>query len=269
MANRSIETYSLDNLNFKMKTLKDLKIKIKKIINLIKPYKPLYSSNYVSIFSHPRSGTHFLESFLGENFYKNSDLSTPTVNWGHWANRKHNPKGNKYGKLYGSHHFPTSLFKNVNYPILYIYRDGRAVAYSVWKTENFLHPKYKNISFSEFLRIKLDWQGSPAWKSKEKYTIAEHWEQHVLGWLDLAAENDKILIIQYENLVDNPYGIYKNIHAAFFEDKYLKKKNELIIINKAVGLKPNKAKKDAWKEAFTEEDNSYFLSKLKKMSLPK
>jgi hypothetical protein len=122
---------------------------------------------------------------------------TTSVKWGHWANRKVTPNSNKYYKLFGSHAFPTKTMKKIDYPMIYIYRDGRAVAYSIWKTENFINPKYKNISFTDFLREKLDWKGSPAFRSKEKYTIAEHWEKHVIGWKKISKQNKNILIIRY------------------------------------------------------------------------
>ena len=244
-----------------------LKKRLMSLFNLEKLYKPPYSDKYVTIFSHPRSGTHFLESFIGENFYSDECLAEGEVIWGHWANRKINIEGNEYQKLFGSHAFPSSEFKNIDYPVIYIYRDGRAVAYSIWKTENFLHPRYANISFSDFLKLKLDWRGSPAWKSREKYTIAEHWEKHVKGWLKISSKNRNILIVSYEELVTDPYKVYLEIHQRFFKSKKRKSEKEIVIIEKAVGLKPNQATKDSWKEVFSREDDLFFQSLIRKKEL--
>jgi hypothetical protein len=236
--------------------------KAKYILSLEKVVRPTFSNQYVTVFSHPRSGTHFLEAFIARNFYENENFETTDVKWGHWANRQIKHDSNKYYKLFGSHVFPTKTMKKIDYPMIYIYRDGRAVAYSIWKTENFINPKYKNISFTDFLREKLDWKGSPAFRSKEKYTIAEHWEKHVIGWKKISKQNKNILIIRYEDLVDNPYSVYKEIHQKFFSNQKLKEKHEIDKVLNPLGLKPNRATKDSWKNMFTELDKTYFESKL-------
>ena len=227
------------------------------------PDAPLYAGSYLQVFSHPRSGTHFLEAFIGENFYKDEDLFLPGGNWGHWANRKKSGDGNLYGKLFGSHWFPSKHLKKIDYPSVYIYRNGKAVAYSIWKTENFLNPKYEELEFSEFLKLTLDWTGSPAFKTNFRYTIAQHWDRHLHGWLKMAKNNPNILVVNYEELVDNPYSVYKKLHSSFFSDKPLLKPSEVDVISNPVGLKPNRAKKDSWKEVFNEADNSLFESQVK------
>ncbi|WP_416443483.1 sulfotransferase domain-containing protein [Leeuwenhoekiella sp. A16] len=221
-----------------------------------------YADKYIQIFSHPRSGTHFLEAFVGENFYRGEDLFVKNVEWGHWSNRKINSQGNKFQKLFGSHLFPRKECSKINYPSLYIYRDGRAVAYSIWNTENFVNLKFNNLSFSEFLKLKIDWVGSPAFKSKEKYTIAQHWERHVDGWLKYSKNNKNILVLKYEDLINDPIEVYYRIHERFFNTYPALHKDDINIINNAVGLKPNEAKKDSWRKKFTKEDESYFVSQL-------
>ncbi len=218
---------------------------------------------YVTVYSHPRSGTHFLEAFIAKNFYKDVDLSTTATEWGHWNNRKIMENGNIYGKLFGSHQYPLSGHKRLNYPIIYIYRDGRAVAYSIWKTENFINPKEKGISFSDFLRKNIDWIGSPAFKCKEKMTIAEHWLRHVKGWEKIAKDNSNILFLNYEALINNPYSAYQKIHHKFFKDYILLGESEIDPIKKTVGLLPNQGTKDSWKSIFTTEDNAFFKAKVK------
>ena len=232
-------------------------------MNWIKNY---FNKDLVKVYSHPRSGTHFLEAFLSENFYSEVDLNVPQVKWGHWANRKVKLEGNPFGQLFGSHYFPND---NVRGPILYIYRDVRAVAYSCWNTENFLHSDLTNISFSDFLLTKIDWHGSPGSKCEPKYTIAEHWEIHVEAWLNFASKNDNILVVRYENLVDNPHKEYLRIKNRFFPNKKDISKKNLVVIDKPTGLKPNKAKKDAWREVFTEDDKAIFVQYLEKFNYEK
>jgi bile-salt sulfotransferase len=231
------------------------------------PIKPDYAGKYLKVFSHPRSGTHFIEAFIAKNFYENHDFYPREGKWGHWANRVKNPGTNIHFKLFGSHSFPYRSFFKINYPSVYIYRDGRSVAYSIWKTDNFLHPQHKNISFSDFLRLKLDWEGGPGNKKKPRFNIAQHWEGHVGGWLDIASKNDNILVIRYEDLVENPSIIYYKIHEAFFSEKQEKKPEDIIKINKPIGLKPNKGTVDSWKDAFNHEDIAFFYSQLKDQRL--
>ncbi|WP_452225893.1 sulfotransferase domain-containing protein [Lacinutrix cladophorae] len=210
----------------------------------------------LQVYSHPRSGTHFLEAFLANNFYKNKDLSLDKITWGHWSNRKVKQEGNPYGKLFGNHYFADK--NNNNAPKIYIVRDGRAVAYSVWKTPNFLHKDISNLSFKAFLRTPIDWYGTPSKKSDTNLTILEHWALHVTSWYALAEQNNNVLIIRYEDLIETPYQQYLKIHEKFFTTKKKLSQNKINVIKKPVGLLPNKAKADTWKNFFDADDNSYF-----------
>ncbi|WP_397362214.1 sulfotransferase domain-containing protein [Olleya sp. R77988] len=214
--------------------------------------------NLVRVYSHPRSGTHFLEAFLAKNIYKKKNLNISDVVWGHWSNRKTNKEGNPFGKLFGNHFFPERNINNK--PKIYIIRDGRAVAYSIWKTNNFIHKDLEGISFKEFLRAKIDWSGTPATKSQPKYNIIEHWYLHVKSWSDFAEKNNNILLIRYEDLVSQPYQQYIKIHNKFFSKTKKTSEKNLDAITKPVGLLPNKATKDSWKEAFDNEDLEYYFS---------
>lgn len=228
-------------------------------------YRPL-----VRVYSHPRSGTHFIEKFLAINFYPNKDLSIKSIKWGHWSNRRIKEEGNPYGKLFGSHTFlekPASIKKGI-----YIYRDPRAVAYSVWKTHNFLKANDSRLGFSDFLRLKLDWHGSPAFKCEPKLNIFEHWEEHVTSWLTYSEKNKKILVVRYEDLKLQPEKVYYSIQENFFPLKYrIEKmgiiKNKIKLVNEATGLLPNAASVDAWKEVFTQEDEKYFWEQIKNKAL--
>ncbi len=58
------------------------------IINRFFRKQKMPKSDLVKVYSHPRSGTHFLEAFLAENFYPHSDLLVENVTWGHWSDRR-------------------------------------------------------------------------------------------------------------------------------------------------------------------------------------
>jgi hypothetical protein len=62
--------------------------------------------------------------------------------------------------------------------------------------------------------------------------------------------------------VNDPYSDYKEIHKNNFSNQKLKGKHEIDIILNPLGLKPNRATKDSWKNIFTELDKTYFESKL-------
>ena len=210
----------------------------------------------LKIFSHPRSGTHFLEAFIAQNFYPDVDLSVKDLTWGHWSNRQ-TKEFNPYGQLFGGHHFPTTNFRLNPKPLLYIYRDGRAVAYSVWKTPNFLNKEMSKLSFSEFLRTPLDWKGTPAHKSAQRLNIVEHWARHVESYHKLIGN---IFLISYEELLQNPEKVYKKILFRCFPLQYYKfyNKSNIETIDKPLGLLPNKGTADGWKKVFSEEDLTFF-----------
>ncbi len=222
----------------------------------------LQKTPLLRVYSHPRSGTHFLEAFIGRNFYKDLCLQTYNVEWGHWSNRQIEPRGNVYGLLFGSHRFPSVYTRTAYDPMIYIVRDGRAVAYSIWRTLNFTHRDKCHAPFTEFLRSKLDWYGSPALRSQERYCIIEHWERHVLAWESIQKVNRNVMVVSYESLKDSPYETYLKIRARFFPFTLRMSRQEIDPIFEPVGILPNQATKDAWKAAFTNEDISYFYSKL-------
>ena len=214
----------------------------------------------LKIFSHPRSGTHFLEAFIGQNFYPDKDLSVKNLSWGHWSNRK-TKESNQYGKLFGGHGFPKKNLRLKPSPILYIYRDGRAVAYSIWKTPNFLNKEMSKLSFSEFLRTPLDWEGTPGKPTDKKRTIVEHWVDHVDSWRQLKGN---ILHISYEELFDEPQHIYSKVLWRCFPYRLglMFGKRDVKVIKNPLGLLPNRGTKDSWKEIFNEDDLHYFNSKI-------
>lgn len=205
----------------------------------------------LKVYSHPRSGTHFLEAFLAENFYEDLQLSVDEVLWGHWSNRVINKEGNPYGKLFGNHYFPE---RNENdLPKIYIFRDGRAVAYSIWRTQNFLNKDMHELSFDQFLDTKLDWYGTPAEKSSLGYTILEHWAHHVAEWKAYSLKSSSVYLIKYEDLFCDPYVQYQKIRNKFFKERDLKPLASLKLISEPVGLYPNKAVINSWEQYFRDD----------------
>ncbi|WP_139854869.1 sulfotransferase domain-containing protein [Aequorivita sinensis] len=219
--------------------------------------------DYIKIYSHPRSGTHFLENFLAKNFYSNEDLSSEgAIYYGHWSNKLLLEEGEPYHKLFGSHFFPDKT--KVANKSIYIYRDGRAVIASLWNSK-FYNKEWHGISFSEFLRKDLDWLGGPGQKKKLDINIIQHWEDHILQWERQAGNN--ILFLRFEDLKNNPENVYEEICKKYFPLKYYSEKiffkRKIDPIKDKVGLKPNDAKINSWENLFSQDDLNFFYSQLK------
>lgn len=209
----------------------------------------------VKVYSHPRSGTHLIETFLANNFYVGEQLGLQSFVWGHWSNRVINNEGNPYGRLFGSHSFPPADFAREK-PAIYIYRDGRAVCLSLWKTFNFMHVDWKGISFADYLRANIDWKGSPAFKVERCHeTVAQHWKRHVEAWC--TAELPNLLLLRYEDVVQRPQYVADQISGRF---PFLKRPKSVAAVNQPCGLLPNAAKIDTWRKHFSKKDLDYFHS---------
>lgn len=220
-------------------------------------------NNYIKIYSHPRSGTHFLEAFLAKNFYQNKSLSSEgSIYYGHWSNKLLLKDGEPYHKLFGSHFFPDKT--KISKKSIYIYRDGRAVIASLWNS-GFYNTNWKGISFSEYLRKDIDWIGGTGQEMYPKMNIIQHWEKHIDSWFEITNKN--ILYLRFEDLKNNPDEVYNKINKFFFPINFYKEKifgNKTIDpINSKVGLKPNAAKINSWRELFSSEDLEFFNSQIK------
>ena len=166
-------------------------------------------SNPIKVYGFPRSGNHYLMSLIAENFYQGQDLHTPGGEVGHWANRAI-VGAVKYGKLAG-HHGPPDW--GIDRPSIYVYRDGRAVAASLYNSANFHHPDIdsKNIPFSSFLRIPLSWRWTPGRAASPiGPNVIEHWAQHLEVWEDVP-----ILKLRYEWVVTHPERYLHCIAGVF------------------------------------------------------
>ena len=224
------------------------------------------SRDLIKIYSHPRSGTHFLEAFLSNNLYKGQNLSSNgPIYYGHWSNKIFLEQGEPYHQLFGSHLFPDEVRLKRREKKIYIYRDGRAVIYSIWKSK-FYHKDLEGITFSEFLRTPLDWHGGIRRRAAPKYpNIVQHWYNHVIAWHNV--RDSALLIIRFEDLKLDPAGVLSLIYRKFFHWEYIMRRImrqdlRVGLVNELVGVKPNKGRIDSWVSAYSESDLSFFMENL-------
>jgi hypothetical protein len=197
--------------------------------------------------SFPRSGTHYLCALLKENFYPDGDLSLAVYSWevGHWSRRilrtGEQAKVLPYGKLFYSHQFPR--YWESSEEIVYIWREGGGVAWSLYRWERAWHKDKPKLSLREFLRQPLDWYGTlrvPAPGSGNEYRIFDQ-------WLIIRGA----CLVSYEKLVLNPAEELEKIAEHFG----LKKPNKWVIDIGMVGYSPSsKPNPDAWRDHFSPED---------------
>lgn len=203
----------------------------------------------LQVHSHPRSGTNFLCAFIARNFYPGRDLTGKEGVMGHWADPiPQEPSPWPYGALFGSHYFYAPWMERQD--TIYIYRDGRDVAFSLWRTKAFLHPSWREWAFSKFLRYSLDWLYSPGWGGSFDGSIVSHWHEHLQSWA--AAPN--ALLICFEDLVFEPAWVRDIIaeHFGFFALP------EMIEIKEPVGPFSHQGRPGAWRDIFTDDDLAYF-----------
>lgn len=183
-------------------------------------------SEPIRVYGHPRSGNHFLAAMVHRHFYDDDpafSLEVDPVRTGHWSRRADAlpPKAGftyggltqtdpgtlvPYGKLLGSHRLPPPA--DVSRAV-YIYRDGRDVALSVYAWTRFRRHDQEELSLEQYLARPIDWVGSPghrrasrasALATADPETLFEHWRRHVSVWLATEA-----LAVRYEDLVRWPF----------------------------------------------------------------
>lgn len=210
------------------------------------------------VVSHPRSGTHLLLAYLAQNFYPGVDLSDATQGeWGHWADRQYFKERLPFGLIPSTHGFPAKGNTAGESPTIYIFRDGRAVVLSLWKSAHFMNPEWAGISFSDFLRRNIDWVSTPGIRSEPRETAAAHWARHVAAWHDVSAK--ACCHITYEDLVADPEAVLGQIAGTF---DFLKPPQEFHRVSGKVGIAPNLASNEAWRDVYTDEDNDFFLQEI-------
>jgi len=197
------------------------------------------------VYSHPRSGTNFARATLARAFYPDKNLEREgRIRTGHWADRRRVPADPAWG-LRGGHQFwhgHTCCF--------YVYRDGRGVAASLWRTKEFLHPDWRGLTFSEFLRRPLDWRITPGKKAAPTQTIVEHWYEHVTSW----ESRPGVGYVRYEDLLTDPGATLAGL-AAFAD----REPAEFEPVGAVGPFVRDSWQVDSWRDVFTEDDVEYFF----------
>jgi hypothetical protein len=206
-------------------------------------------SRYPGVYAHPRSGLNFLRAQLKASFYPDDPRTErrALVSTGHWAQRYRIAPGP--GWIFARHHIHACYRGQRG---LYIYRDGRDVAVSLWRSKTFQHPTWGNLSFSEFLQRPLDWTETPRQQAAPRLTIAEHWRQHVDGWL---GGHPGVCCVRYENLLRNPAPVLDRIGAFIKRDV-----RSYQLQREPVGPDTHGGGWGAWRDVFTADDLTYFYS---------
>lgn len=203
----------------------------------------------IKVYGHPRSGNNYLAALIKRNVYPNKNLQGKDGYVGHWADRAY-VRGTKYAKLFGGHGLP-HRYRNVKGEKVYIFRDGRDVALSLWNSEHFVNPEWtKTKSFSDFIRTPLDWVSSPGDKANPCLTIFEHWKRHLEMW-----KNSGAFLVCYEELCENPEPIILDI--ARLAKVKLQTFSDL---SGTVGWFGSKHR--GWRDIMSDEDVEYFLKKV-------
>lgn len=202
----------------------------------------------VRVYGFQRSGTHFLAQLLKDNFYPNINISGLIAGYGHYTNRKKDRRVLPYKALFRNPHNPppTDTAR-----ALYIFRDGRAVARSLWMSDGYRGKRWKDGQFSKWLRTPLDWRFHNINAAPHNtLTFAEHWMEMLEMWKDQA------FLVRYENLVADTRK-WLGIIADHFG---LDKPDKWVLPQKLVGTAPSGGGLHGWRELFSEDDIEYFHS---------
>jgi hypothetical protein len=211
--------------------------------------------NHLQVYGFPRSGNHYIMELIGENFYAGADLKGEDGEVGHWADRQL-VKGAKYGKLAG-HHGPPDKFDPAT--AVYVFRDGRAVAASLYKSPHFMHPQWRGLTFSEFIRKPLDWSWSPGGlrhPERPRQTVVEHWKEHLSLWGSLSYWH--VFKECYEAAVLDPAGTLDGIAMRFGFTPRLDYR--VAGQDNLVGWFPSGGLLTGWRDLWTDDDLEYFWS---------
>lgn len=201
----------------------------------------------IKVYSHPRSGSNYLMALLARNFWPAVDLSRRNVKIGHWSKRIPQPV-NPYGQLFGHHGFPRRGY--VVDEALYVYRDGRAAIASLWLTPQFWRGDSK-MPLSNFLRQKLDWQGSPGFRDNPGLNVVQHWVKHLEEWRAAG-----VYAVRYEELVQDAEAVLPGVARRFG----LREPEQYAGVDEPVGWFPTGNRVDGWKELWTDDDLDFFWS---------
>jgi hypothetical protein len=184
----------------------------------------------LKVYGHPRSGNHLLAALLHEHLYHLDASFGATVHprdTGHWSRRQTGAGGGApstfydrgerhagadqvtvpYAALLGSH-----VLRPPRHPgaALYVYRDGRDVALSVFDWVRFRRADQEALSFAQYLRAPIDWEGTPGVKAAHGEVLFAHWMRHLRSWRASGA-----FLVRYEDLIVKPAAVLAGVAAAF------------------------------------------------------
>lgn len=206
----------------------------------VQPIRP------ICVYSHIRSGSALLLETLAPNFWPEWNLARPPGGrWGHYAHLQPSTV-TIASKLFCGHLF---WRKKGRGPCIYILRDGRDVAVSTWRTKEFLHPDWQDMPFAAYIRTPLDWMISPTHKRDPRWTIIEHWYNHVRSWMN----HPTVCYVRFENLVQQPYKVLRGL------SKWLGLPHRGIVVQEPVGYAPHEGTVGRWEQYFTPEDLQHFF----------
>lgn len=202
----------------------------------------------LQVYGHPRSGNHLLMRLLALNFYSDIDLATGPGAVGHWSDRVRN-QISPDGRLAGGHGLPVSGYRRGK--AIYVYRDGRDVAVSIWRSSHFMNKEWRGVPLSSFLPRKLDWYLIPGRPSEPGMNIVQHWLHHLRAW-----EGENVCFVRYEDLVLHTDREMDRIAEHF----KMEARDEWEKPDRRVGWFPSGGRIGGWRDHFKERDVEYFLS---------
>lgn len=188
-------------------------------------------------------------AWLKANFYP--DLTPPERSGraGHWSHTVPAP-ARPYSAMPSSHQFWTA---SLTEKCFYIYRDGRDVVVSLWRSKMMQHPSWKALSLSGYLRRPLDWSGSPGQRATPTITVAEHWRKHLESW----HARDRVCYVRYEDLLLKPNVVLRDVSGFLEKDPV---KREAVSVDKRVGWEPHEGISRNWENYLNDADLRFFFS---------
>jgi hypothetical protein len=204
--------------------------------------------SYVHVYGFVRSGTNFVRAQVGRSFYAGdpgTERHDPIMT-GHWSQRYRSPAPPAWHLQTRRPHARYTGQRGI-----YVVRDGRDVAVSLWRSKTFHHRSWGDINFSDFLRRKLDWRDTPGQRDAPEETVIEKWLVHTRSWADAR----DVLFVRYEELRRVPEVGLDEIGGFIGRDPVT---YDLVATPAApdshdYGL-------GAWRERFTDEDLAYFFN---------